>query len=393
MVVRLLPLLLVVGSVQAESWERVAEGNRAFAVSLYREVAGEPGNVFFSPFSISTALAMTYVGARGETAAQMQSTLHFPESPEYLPEVWGIWQSRVDQVGREGKVTLSVANSLWPDERYPFLDTYMATVRERFRSEVFPVNFAETEAARQQINTWVEDATEQLIKDLIQPGVLNALTRMVLVNAIYFKGTWQTTFGPEVTRPQPFHLADGSVIEVPTMVGKVPARYAALDGVQLLDLPYRGDQVSMLVVVPDTQERMADLERSLSVAVMDQWLGAVEPTEVRVFLPKFTMTQHLALSKILQALGMVVPFDDKAANFAGMDGHENYLYISDVVHQAFVAVDEAGTEAAAATAVIMQARSMPRPSPEFRADRPFLFFIHERASGTILFAGRVMDPR
>jgi len=393
MVFRLLPLLLVVGSVQAESWERVAEGNRAFAVSLYREVAGEPGNVFFSPFSISTALAMTYVGARGETAAQMQSTLHFPESPEHLPEVWGMWQSRMDQVGREGKVTLSVANSLWPDERYPFLDTYMATVRERFRSEVFPVNFAETEAARQQINTWVEDATEQLIKDLIQPGVLNALTRMVLVNAIYFKGTWQTTFGPEVTRPQPFHLADGSVIEVPTMYGKVPARYAALDGVQLLDLPYRGDQVSMLVVVPDTQERMADLERSLSVAVMDQWLGAVEPTEVRVFLPKFTMTQHLALSKILQALGMVVPFDDKAANFAGMDGHENYLYISDVVHQAFVAVDEAGTEAAAATAVIMQARSMPRPSPEFRADRPFLFFIHERASGSILFAGRVMDPR
>lgn len=393
MMLRLLPLLLVAGSVQAQDWKAVADGNRAFAFSLYRQVASEPGNVFFSPYSISTALAMTYVGARGETAAQMQSAMHFPESPEALPAVWAAWQQQVDAGDRNTNLALRVANSLWPDERHPFIDAYVATIRERFASDVFPVNFAETEAVRLRINTWVEEATEYLIKDLIKPGVLNPLTRMVLVNAIYFKGTWMTTFAPEVTRPQPFHLADGAVVEVPTMYGKMPARYATREGVQVLDLPYRGGEVSMLVVVPDTPERLAELERGLEAEELEGWLSGMEQTEVRVFLPKFTMTQQLGLKKTLQAMGMVVPFDETAANFAGMDGREGYLFISDVIHQAFVAVDEAGTEAAAATAVIMQARSMPRPSPEFRADRPFLFFIHERATGSILFAGRVMDPR
>ncbi len=369
------------------------EGNTAFACELYgklKSAAGD-GNVFFSPYSISMALAMTSAGARGETDAQMVKALHFEPDPARRHAAFGAMEANLNAVQKKGQVKLSVANSLWPQQDYKLLKSFLSLVREHYGASVTPLDFRASETARKTINTWVEGKTNQKIKDLIPGGALNATTRLVLVNAIYFKGNWTSPFKAEETQEQPFRLQSGQTVRAPLMFQQKHFNYAEDDEVQALELPYAGDDLSMIVLLPRKEDGLASLENSFSPAKLAKWTQAMWSPDVKVYLPKFKMTCRFSLNDTLKAMGMSNAFDQAQADFSGMDGSRS-LFISAAVHKAFVEVNEQGTEAAAATGISMALAALPRPPIEFRADHPFIFLIRERSTGSILFIGRVTQP-
>ncbi len=363
-----------------------AESVNQLSMELYQRLAaGQKGNLFLSPYSISSALAMTYGGARGETAAQMASTLHFG-GPDATHPAFAYLRNTLNAIQENGHVQLNVANSLWPQKEYAFLPEYIALAKEFYGTEIEAVDFkADTEGARQKINTWVEAKTNDRIKDLIPEGMLDPATRLVLANAIYFKGNWARQFKTEATRPAPFNLADGSTVEVPMMSQTADFKLAHTDDFQALELPYEGGDLSMLILLPHQPNGLADLEQRLDLDTLYDL--EFQERETMLQLPKFKLEWKFELSKTLAAMGMPLAFSDQA-DFSGLDGSRS-LTIGCVIHQAFVEVNEEGTEAAAATAVGIKAMSMP---PQFVADRPFLFLIRENTTGAILFIGRVMDP-
>lgn len=372
----------------------LAAANRAFAVALHQQlVLAGTGNLFYSPYSISTALAMTYAGSRGDTEAQLANALHFPLAAAKIAPAFGELQRSIRAAQGEG-LALWVANSLWPSDAFTFSSDYIDLIVSRFESELHPVDYNHADAVRVRINGWIEQATREKIRDMIPPGALSALTRMVLVNAVYFKGDWATMFSAEATSEQPFFLNKIETIPVPLMHKQLKAGYAETGDAQILDLPYAGDRISMTVVLPGPERSLVDIERTLTEERLAGWL-ALPVREVDVFLPKFSMTSDFSLSQILRAMGAHHPFDPGAADFSGMGGEAGDLYIDEVLHKAFVEVSEEGTEAAAATAVIMRTTAFrePEPVPVFRADRPFLFFIKDRATGSILFTGRFAKPQ
>jgi len=368
--------------------QEVVSGNTAFAIDLYGRVKGGEGNLFFSPYSISTALAMTYAGARGETAQQMANVLHFPARHEPLHAAFAALSTELNAIQKGGKVQIRVANSLWPQEKYPFLPEYLGLLKKYYDTSVTPLDYVNaSDAARKTINDWVEQKTNRKITDLIKPGMLNALTRLVLANAVYFKGKWAQQFDPKETAEQPFHLATGKDVECQMMVHHGRYGYAAGHHLQMLELPYVGRDLSMVVLLPNEPDWFGVLEDKLTAANLAQWMNALQETEAVVFLPKFTLTRDFNLKQTLAAMGMTDAFSE-GADFSGMDGRTNWLYISEVVHKAFVNVNEEGTEAAAATGGWVVAKH----SPEiFRADHPFIFLIRDRDTGSILFLGRVTD--
>lgn len=374
----------------------LADGNTAFALDLYARLAKEEGNLFFSPYSISTALAMTYAGARGDTATQMSDVLRFPHGGDALHGAFKQLGQQLESAQKRGKIALRVANALWPHEGYPFLKEYMAQVKRFYGVEIAHVNYAGArEAARKRINTWAEKMTEGKIKDLIPQGVLTPLTRLVLTNAIYFKGDWKHPFKKAATQKAPFKMTNGKAKQVQLMHQQEQFRYAERDGVQVLELPYDEGQLSMIVVLPKAIDGLADLEEELSREQLTEWTGLMRKRKVRVFLPRFEMTSQFSLNRVLIDMGMRAAFEaGERADFSGMDGTRK-LYIQAVLHKAFVAVDEKGTEAAAATAVVsgMRSAARPRPVPVFRADHPFLFYIRESGTGSILFMGRMTEPQ
>ena len=372
----------------------LVRGNTAFALDLYDQLKTQGGNLFFSPYSISSALAMTTAGARGETAAQMEKVLHFAPGGGEAHAAFEALQRRLDAVQAQGAVQLAVANSLWPQKDYPFLPDFLELVKARYDAVITPLDFAgDTEGARQTINGWVEEKTREKIRDLIAQGNLDPLTRMVLVNAIYFKGSWASRFDAARTEEADFQVAADSTVKVPMMAQTRKYSYAEMDDGQVLKLPYEGGDLSMLVVLPREKAGLAALEAGLSLERLAEWTSQLAEREVRVLLPKFKLTWGAAeLNRNLMALGMTDAFDDKRADFSGMDGRMGWLYIGLVLHKAFMEVNEEGTEAAAATAVVMKYRSISKPPPEFRADHPFLFLIQEEETGAILFLGRVADP-
>ena len=373
---------------------QLSEGNRAFACALFKEIAPAGENVFFSPFSISAAMAMTYAGAREETASQMQSTLRFPVSHDGIAPVFGEMHEALTRGQGEG-VEFRIANSLWPHKDYTFKESYLTLIEQYFHSEIFQLDYNEPEAARQRINVWVEDTTNEKIKDLIPEGALNSMTRMVLANAVYFNGNWTHAFKPEATSEQPFYADDGSEKKTMMMTGKLKAGYGEVPGAQVLSMSYEGNAYSMMMVLPEKDRRVGDLEAELSAETLAAWQGAIiRHHEVDITIPKFKLTSEFSLSKALMAMGMTDAFSGTRANFSGMDGNTGSIFISDILHKAFVDVHEEGTEAAAATAVIIRATSFRPPDevPVFRADRPFLFFITEQTTGSILFLGRYASP-
>lgn len=368
-------------------------GNNALACDLYAQLKGQNGNLFFSPFSVSTALAMTYAGAKGATATQMAQALHFTLAPAALHPAFAALADRIRAVEAAGHVKLSVANSLWPQRNFPLLDAYTALVRQNYGVAVTAVDYQHAEpAARAQINAWVADKTQDRIKDLIA-SPLDPFTRLVLVNAVYFKGSWETPFKAAQTQRAPFFAAPGNSVQTPLMAQMHTFPYAELDVLQLVELPYAGRELSMLVLLPKGNATVADIEKALSPDRLQQWKQRLAAREVRVFLPKFKVTWGTSsLRTALQALAMRDAFDGAKADFSGMDGHAGWLSISDVLHKAFVDVNEEGTEAAAATAVVMRSLAVAAPPPVFRADHPFLFLIQENRTGSVLFLGRITNP-
>jgi serpin B len=388
------PCVLCVASAFADpAADTLVRDNAAFAVDLYRQLAPAEGNLFLSPYSISTALAMTYAGAEGDTASEMAKTLRFSLGQKELHPAFGELQDSVGALGARGHVELAVANSLWPQAGYPFLTGYLDLAKDHYSATITPLDYARAaEQARVTINAWVEARTRNKIRDIVPPGVLDALTRLVLVNAIYFKGSWAHPFEPAITEPAPFALSGVATVETMLMRQSRPFGYAEDEGLQILEMPYAGEDLSMLVLLPTAKDGLPGLEANLSPQNLERWRKSLGTREVHVEFPRFKMTSAFSLNKTLWAMGMRDAFSEGKANFAGMDGRDDWLYIGAVLHKAFVEVNEEGTEAAAATAVVVQARAMPRQWQTFRADHPFIFLIQERKSGNILFMGRVADP-
>jgi len=370
----------------------LSQGNTAFALDLYRQLKVEEGNLFFSPFSISVALAMTYAGARGGTESQMARVMHFDIQQNDLHSAFASLQKVIADAETKGDIQLKIANSLWPQTDYPFLETYLKLVKEYYGVSITPLDYEnDAEAARQVINAWVEEKTEKKIRELIREGILNALTRLVLTNAIYFKGDWATQFDAEMTKKEDFWSPQGQV-KVPMMTRKDEYRYTATNELKILELPYKGNTLSMLVFLPRDKDGLPHLESQLTPAFLSKATTRMFERDVIVHLPKFKVEAAFTLKDALIALGMSDAFNDAKANFAGMDGNENWLFIDCVLHKAFIDVNEEGTEAAAATAVVLGSRSLPPEPLIFRADHPFLFLIRENQTGSILFIGRVLKP-
>jgi serine protease inhibitor len=382
--------------------EQIVAGNTAFACDLYQKLRTEKGNLFFSPHSISTALAMTYAGAKGQTGRQMAETLHLPRPEGQLHPAMAALQKSLASDPKASSYELHIANALWGQKGYKFLDGFLGTCEKHYGGGLETVDFvSDAGGARKTINAWVEKQTNEKIKDLIPAGVLNAMTRLVLTNAIYFKGQWETEFDKKATRDEKFRPAmpekfRGLVrsFSVPMMRQKDNFRLAETDTMQLLDLPYKGGDVAMLIALPRKgyTEDLAALEKSITPVNLAKWTKVLRKQKVQVFLPRWKMTRDFKLSATLKSMGMTDAFDEAKADFSGMTGKKD-LYIAKVLHKAFVEVNEEGTEAAAATAVVMQLKSIPRPPAVFRADHPFVFLIRHQKTGAILFMGRVMDPR
>ena len=374
----------------------LADANAAFAFDLYHVLAADDGNLFFSPHSISVALAMTYAGASGDTASQMASTLHFTLPPDPLHAAFNAYsldlQARAEAEVEGTPFELSIANSLWGQQGFPFLPEFLDVLGENYGAGMRLVDYtSDPEAARLAINQWVSDETREKIQDLIPPGAIDALTRLVLANVIYFKAEWLHPFDPDTTQPAPFHLLDGSTVDVPMMHQQEPYGYMLGDGFQAVELPYENGDVSMLVILPD-EGQFQSVEEALGPALVQGIADDLIHAPVILSLPKFTYESAFGLNDALRSLGMTDAFDLDRADFSGMDGNRD-LYIGSVLHKAFVSVDENGTEAAAATAVIMELTSaLPGEPIVFTVDRPFIFLIRDSRTGGILFVGRVMAP-
>ncbi len=372
----------------------IVEGNNAFALELYAKLSREAGNLFLSPYSISTALAMTYAGAWGETEAQMAKVLHLGKNDKDLHAAFGKLVADLNAAGKEKGYQLSVANALWAQQDYKFLKDYTDLVAASYGAGLNLVDFkGATEAVRQTINAWVEKQTQDKIKELLKPGVLNALTRLVLTNAIYFKGDWASQFKKEATKDEPFTLTGGKKVNVPMMNQAAKFRYGETPAAQVLELPYVKEDLSMIMLLPKKADGLAELEQAMNAKTLADWTMRMRIREVIVSIPRFKMTCEFSLNGVLQELGMTDAFTDGKADFSGMDG-SRYLSISAVVHKAFVDVNEEGTEAAAATAVVVAlTAAVPREEPVvFRADHPFVFIIRDNRTRSVLFIGRVADP-
>lgn len=375
------------------SLERLVYDNTSFATQLYQHLRQKDGNLFFSPYSISTALAMTYAGARGKTAGQMAGVLNFSLLPENLHPAFAKLEKKIKAAEADSPILIKIANALWPQNGYPFLEEYLALVRANYGEQITPLDYSDPAAARAVINAWVKEKTEAKIQELIPVGLLNPLVRLVLTNAIYFKGDWTHPFDPQSTQGMPFYMQPGKSVDAPLMRQQGHFRYAELAGFQLLELPYGNGAFSMFILLPPPGQ-LEDLERRLTFKTLNTWLVELTTCKVMLSLPRFKFSASFLLKQTLMEMGMLDAFNSQHADFSGMDGMVNWLYISAVLHKAFVEVNEKGTEAAAATAVVMKARGiMPdEPPVVFRADHPFLFMICENATGSILFLGRVMNP-
>jgi serpin B len=376
----------------------VVAGNSAFALDLYQVLRQQSdGNLFYSPYSISLALAMTYAGARGETEQQMADTLHLTLSQDRLHPAFNALDAELAQRGKgvEGDdgagFQLRIANSLWGQKGYEFLSTFLDLLAEHYGAGLRTLDFEQApEEARVTINKWVSEQTEGRIEDLIRPGLIIPLTRLVLANAIYFNAAWSYPFEESRTRDDVFYLLDGSQVTVPMMAQTERFRYAEGEGYQAVELTYKGGEMAMVILLPEAG-RFEEFESGLDAERVDRIVEDLARSNVALTMPKFEFDSSFELAEILSEMGMPDAFTHEIADFSGMDGTRR-LHISQVVHKAFVAVDEAGTEAAAATAVIMVESAAPGSPVEVTVDRPFVFLIRDIGSGAILFVGRVVDP-
>ncbi|MBI5568371.1 MAG: serpin family protein [Desulfomonile tiedjei] len=371
--------------------ETLAQGNNAFATDLYAKVKSQEGNLFYSPYSISSVLALTYAGARGSTATQMAQALHFEGDRADVLRTFGSMMRDLDDRARKQKIQLGTANALWMAKGGQLLAEYRRVAQKDFSARVAQLDFASTpDAARNEINQWVAKHTSGKITDLLAPGMVSAATKLVLTNAIYFKGKWASAFKKENTSDGPFTLPDGTEVTVPLMYQAGKFKFLEEESFQALELPYAGKAISMVIVLPKKKDGLPELENSFTAQSLEKWLGGLNTTKLAAYVPRFTVSSKFRLADTLKSMGMTDAFAVPPADFSGIDG-KKILAIDEVVHQAFVDVNEEGTEAAASTAVTML-ESTAMPGTEFRADHPFLFIIRDTTSKSILFVGRVLNP-
>ncbi len=370
--------------------EAVVRGNTTFALDLYRELAAEPGNLFFSPFSISESLAMTWAGARGETEAQMANALHLDLPQSQLHTAFNVLDRGLAQRGQGAHgAHLTIAHALWGQQGYSVAPSFLDTLALSYGAGVHAVDFVGApEGARAAINEWMAESTGKWIQDLLAPGSITASTRLVISNAVYFSGSWKTPFRPADTRFADFTPRDGATREVPTMTATQNLFYADGPGYSAVQIPYRGSATSMVLILPASGGLDA-MEASLTTDRLTSIVGGLERRTVKLALPIFKIESSFALQEPLARLGMPAAFTD-AADFSGINGKSG-TSLGAVVHQAFVDVDEAGTEAAAAGATVFTTTSALKPA-EIRFERPYLFLIRDDVTGTLLFLGRVDDP-
>jgi serpin B len=375
--------------------DTLVRGNSEFGLDLYARLPATQANAFFSPYSISTALAMTYAGARGATAAEMANTLRFPREAGRLHPAFASLVREINGTDKKRASELSTANALWSQKGHPFVADFQRIAKTSYGAALEEVDFkGAPESARRTINSWVERQTQERIKDLLREGSLRADTVLVLTNAIYFKGAWVHRFHEQETQPGDFALgARGTARNVPLMRQHQSHRY--LDGgtFQALELPYDAHEMSMIVVLPRRTDGLAEFEKTLSAARVTDWLAKMTLHDVDVALPRFKVTATMELKRPLTDLGMQLAFSRGRADFSGMVRAQS-VFVSAVVHKAYIDVNEQGTEAAAATGVTMTLVSARPSGPRavFRADHPFLFLIRDNRTGSILFAGRLTDP-
>lgn len=377
----------------AAQTQALVEGNTAFALDLYGQLKNQPGNVFVSPYSISTALAMTYAGARDATERQMSQVLHFGPNQRLHPAFAAI-QSELSQAGKQQGIELDIANALWAQKGHPFQDAFVQIAQGDYQANINQADFVTgAESARAEINRWVTQQTKDKIQDILPSGSLDAMTRLVLANAIYFKGIWEKPFEKSQTSTQAFHLSTTRQIEVPLMHHFDEVRYMENADLQAVEIPYKGGSLSMVVLLPRQTEGCANLEHQLNSTLLSRCLSQMKRQNVELFLPRFKLESSFNLNDTLARMGMSDAFGAKA-DFSGMDGTRQ-LFISGIFHKAWGEVNEEGTEAAAATVVTVARSGMmkpPPPPPVFRADHPFVFFIRDTRSGSLLFLGRLSAP-
>lgn len=396
----------------------IVKGNTLFAIDLYHQLIGNAellsetgGNLFYSPYSISTAFALAYSGAKGETNRQIAKTLHFPptENPsmngqalseQEFHEEYGalIDQLHKQQQQKNGKYELSIANALWGQKDYPFIDTFIKLNERFYNAGLENVDFtdeSEREVTRQKINTWTEEQTNHKIKNLIPPGFLNEITRLVLTNAVYLRSRWIYQFDERFTENEKFYVSSDKIVDTPLMCQTKDFEYAENEILQILELPYKGYDLRMLVLLPKEKNGLTDLEQRLSMGNLGEWFSQMKRMDVEVYLPKFKIEASFELNEILRQMGITDAFSYGPADFSGMDG-TRLLFFSSVLHKTFIEVNEKETEAAAATAMAFGAAGIPEPNPPkppvFRADHPFLFLIQDIKTQSILFTGRLVNP-
>jgi len=373
--------------------EAVVKGSNNFGIDIYHQLRKEKGNHFLSPLSLSIALSMTLEGARSETAAEMTQVLKLPADENRRQAGFARIRELINQPGR--KSTLRLANAIWIQEGFPVLKNYLEVIAAFYDGRATNVDFINRrELARRMINDWTAEKTAGKIKDLIPPGVINSLTRLILTNAIYFLGLWELPFNPEFTQAEKFYLAEGQEIAVPMMrfLGdRARFPYLETEDFQLLEMFYEGKDISMLIILP-RQKDLTTCENKLTFENLETWKSQLSEKRVDVYLPRFKVETKYFLKGNLETMGMTRAFSERA-DFSGINGQKD-LFIQQVIHQAFVEVNESGTEAAAASGVLIgRTAYVPEKKYIFRADHPFIFLIQEKTTGAILFLGRLADPR
>lgn len=378
--------------------QKLVEGNTAFAFDFYQAIRGGQGNLVYSPYSLSLAFALAYAGARGQTAAEMAQVLHYALPADQFHPAFNALDldlaqrpSQAAGVDPNERFQLNIANSLWGEKSLSFEKTYLDLLATDYGAGLRPADFSHApDSAARQINDWVAQQTQERIKNLIPPGSIDSSTKLVLANAIYFKAFWEAAFNASLTTNEDFHLLDGTTVSAKTMSQGLAGsyNYAAGSGWQAVSLPYKGGSAEMVFLVPDSGH-FASIEKDLNAGFFNQVVASMQPQQVLLSLPKFTFETPFSLSDVFQQMGMSAAFNN--ADFSGIDGAKD-LFIGAVFHKAFIAVDEKGTEAAAATAILMPAAAAVAPGITLTIDRPFFFFIRDIPTGTVLFMGRVLDP-
>jgi serpin B len=386
-----LPILLAAALPAADS--RIAPAMNAFTTDSYKQLTVGDANLILSPFNVATALSMALAGARGQTADEIQSVLHVHYDSTY-DAAMGDLLAGLSKEGNTGGNELHAANGLWVQKGFAIQPAFETTLADNYRAPLTPLDFiANPEAARSRINGWAEEHTKEKIKNLLPAGSLDARTRLVLTSAIYFYGKWQDPFVASRTQPAPFTLPAGATTEASFMNQTSDFGYTETPSAQILEMRYAGTGMAFDVLLPKTLAGIPDLEKSLTRENLSGWLGKLATRKVQLSLPKFRAESQFSLGKALSAMGMPVAFTGDA-DFSGIDPKRG-LAISEVVHKAFVDVSEQGTEAAAATGIVMRHAIMraPEQAVVFRADHPFIFLIRDTGTGVVLFIGRLMNPR